>query len=549
MHLDEKKLHNDVLELLSIGERKAGTREIIQASKYVRDSLDESKFETEIMQFPILTSFIIGIPRLTVEGIEVPCKGVYFSGNSKNLQTDLVYDPQLSRGDLQGKFVLTDVSYSPPRPAKAKIALERGAAGVVYISFGKDDSNVITTGGIKYVWGNPTPKTIKDIPRIPAVSISRGDGNKLIERIKKGEKLKATLEITTKDRWVDSNQPIGFKGTKRRDLIIFGTPFEALGATAIDDSGANAALLEIARSIRLKNYDIMVVFTDGHEIAEAAGSTYIADSMWPYLKEKGAIYINIESFGTKGATKPVTRASPLIRDFTKRIEKSHGLESEYHYEIRIADSGFTGIGLPYYWLTHEMEDEYLKKYHGANHGWWYRSEADTIEHIDFKLLAFQTSYIVDLYEEILKSKHVPYSIAPYLEDSFSFLKRECNIRQKSIQRQYSQLREMTILALKKITEVEKRLGKKEDVLHEFQRFMIREVSNVFMTINGRYDQDPYGVIWKDEILPGLSLSLSQYAQDKLTGFTSLIREINRVYDGMDFIRAMSQMVLSPVIKR
>ncbi|MEM3829088.1 MAG: M28 family peptidase [Conexivisphaerales archaeon] len=546
MNVNEERLHNDVSELLSIGERKAGSNEIKQASKYVRDSLEESKYEAEIMHFPILTSFIVGTPSFKVNDTEIPCMGVYFSGNAHDVEGELVYDPELNKIDLQGKIVLTDVSYSPPRPAKAKIALERGAVGIVYLSFGKSDSRIISTGGIKFIWGNPTSRTMRDIPRIPAVSISRLEGNKLINRIKKGERLTGSLDIKTKDQWVDANQPVGFKGTRKRDLIIFGTPFEALGATAIDNSAANSALLEIARVIKIKNYDVMVVFTDGHEIAEAAGSTYLVDSMWPYLKQRGAIYINIESFGAKGATKPVTRASPLIRDFTKRVEKSHGIESEYHYEIRIADSSFTGIGLPYYWFTHEMDDNYVRRYHGANHGWWYRSEADTIEHIDFHLLVYQTSFIISLYEEILRNKHVPYSMKPYLEDSLSLLKKTFKFKERVIENQYSQLRKMTISALKKINEVEEKLGNDSDMLYETQRFLIREVSNVFMTINGRYDQDPYGVIWKDDILPGLSLSLSQYKENNLTGFTSLIREINRVYDAMDLIQSVSQIILKSV---
>lgn len=549
MTIKKERLYNDVSELLSIGERKAGTKQIIQASKYVKDSLEESNYEAEIMHFPILTSFVIGKPTLIVGDTEIPCKGVYFSGNANNVQSELVYDQNLNRRDLEGKMVLTDVSYSPPRPAKAKIAMERGATGVVYISFGKDDSKIISTGGIKFVWGNPTPKTIRDIPRIPAVSISRSDGNKLIKRINNGERLVANLEVNTKDQWVNANQPVGFRGTRKKDLIVFGTPFEALGATAIDDSGANAAVLEIARTIKIKNYDVMVVFTDGHEIAEAAGSTYIADSMWSYLKEKGSIYINVESFGTKGAKKPITRASPLIRDFTKRIEMSHGIESEYHYEIRIADSSFTGIGLPYYWFTHEMENGYVKKYHGANHGWWYRSEADTIEHVDFQLLAYQTSFIVTLYNEIQKNTHVPYSVSPYLEDSFSLLSKTYKFKEKAFRDRFSQLRGMTKQALSKIKEVEKSLGNDYNSLYEIQRFLIREVSNVFMTINGRYDQDSYGAIWRDEILPGLALSVSQYEDDKLIGLTALLREINRVYDAMDFVKTVSEIVLESIGKR
>jgi len=545
MTLDLNRMRNDIIELLSIGERKAGTREMELASKYVKDRLVEAGFETEILHFPIMTSFILGTPRLSVNGSEVPCKGGYFSGNAKERQGELVYDPDLTRSDIEGKIVLTDVSYSPPRPAKARIALERGALGIIYISFGSDDSNLISTGGIKYVWGNPTAASIMEIPRIPAVSISRSSGNALIKTIKNGERLGVTLDIETKDQWVEANQPVGFRGTRTRNLIMFGTPFEALGATGIDNSAANAALLEIARNIKIKNYDVMIVFTDGHEIGEAAGSTYMVDSLWPYLKEKCEIYINVESLGTMGAKKPVTRASPLIRKFTKRVELNDGIDSEYHYEIRIADSSFTGIGVPYYWFTYEMDDEYTRKYHGANHGWWYKTEADNIEHIDFELLRKETSHLLNLYEEILKYKHVPYSIVPYIEDSIAFLRKGNLFGDPLLKERYSNLLDVSQDAINAVRKLEESVGCEESG-HEILKLIIREVSNVFMTIKGRYDQDPYGAIWKDEIFPGLSIAMRQYDQEPKTGFTTLLREINRVYDAMDLIRRLSRTRISDV---
>lgn len=536
-NINIERVRRDINELLLIGERKAGTKAMERAAKYVRDQLEEADYSARIMHFPILTSFITETPRLEVNGAEIPCKGVYFSGSAENLEGELVYDPDLSRTDIQGKIVLTDVTYSPPRPAKAKIAAERGALGIIYISFGGDDSMIISTGGIKYVWGNPTPRSIRDIPRIPAVTISRMEGNKLINRLRSGERLRATLSIKTEDRWVNANQTVGFKGTGKRELIIFGSPLEALGATAINNSAANAATLEVARNIEVKSYDVMIVFTDGHEIAEAAGSTYIVDSMWPYLKEKGAMYINMEAFGVKGATKAVTHVSPAIRDFVKQIELSYGIHAEHHYEFRMADSSFTGIGIPYYSITHVMNDEYVKKYHGAVHGWWYRSEADTIEHVDFKLLKYQISFMIHLYNEILKHRHIPYLISPYLQDTLILLnKGEYNFQNKILNARYVQLRKMIIRALDLARKVETRLDLEDDKIHEVQKFLIREISNVFTTISGKYDQDPYGSIWKDEILPGLQLALNQYKEDKLLGFTALIREMNRLYDALDLIQ-------------
>ena len=67
------------------------------------------------------------------------------------------------------------------------------------------------------------------------------------------------------------------------------------------------------------------------------------------------------------------------------------------------------------------------------------------------------------------------------------------------------------------------------------REMLGEVSSVFMTISGKYDQDPYGAIWKDEVLPGLIAALNEYRSEKNLGLTHLMREINRVSDVLDFV--------------
>ena len=395
MPVSASRLREHVKALTDIGERRAGTKEMQKAARYIADFLTEYGFRTEVSRFPVLTSEIIGKPSLLVNGVPVKCKGVYFSGNAKDLEAEIVYDPDLSTPDLQGKIVLTDVSYSPPRPEKAKLAKQRSALGIIYISFGPDDSDVISTGAIKYVWGNPTVKSIREIPRIPAVTVSRKDGEKIIDLLKKGKGVKATISIETQDRWVLANQPVGFRGSGKKEVIIFGSPLEALGATAIDNSAANSAMLEIARNINPKHFDLMFVFTDGHEIAEAAGSTYLVDSMWSYLKEKGALYINVESLGVSGATRAVSYVSPMIRRFATEIEKKYGISAEHHSEIRIADSSFTGIGVPYYWFTHFMSRRYVRLNNGASHGWWYRSEADTIEHVDFSLLKYETQYLLN----------------------------------------------------------------------------------------------------------------------------------------------------------
>ena len=526
--------------LTNIGERRAGTKQMKEAALYVADFLKSYGYEVDIMRFPMLTSEIIGEPLLLINGQPIKCKGVYFSGNAKDLEGEVVYDQDLSREDLEGKIVLTDVSYSPPRPEKARLAKEKSALAIIYISFGSKDSEIISTGGIKYVWGNPTSKTIKEIPRIPAVTISRKDGERIKEMIAKGKKVIARLTIETQDRWVLSNQPVGFKGSRKKDVVVFGSPLEALGSTAIDNSAANSAMLEIARTIRPKKYDVMFVFTDGHEIAEAAGSTYVADTMWSYLKRYGVIYINVESLGARGASRAVSYVSPSIRDFVEEVEEKYGIRAEHHNEIRIADSSFTGLGLPYYWFTHIMSKRYVKAYNGATHGWWYRSEADTIEHVDFELLKSETDYLINFYGELERSELVGYKLSNYLKDAVkvvSSLSAEDEFVKEKLRYLHKKLR-LSLISLLKVEKDKELILKHKNIFREIRS----EISSAFMTISGKYEQDPYGSIWKDAVLPGLIASIEEYKRDKNLGATRLIREVNRISDALELLEAFVDLI-------
>jgi hypothetical protein len=540
MSIEIEKLKKHAKELINIGERRAGTPQIRSAAKYVAEELQSYGYETQIWDFPILTSTIIGAPTLYVNGEKIACKGVYFSGNAKNLEGEILYDNKIVTEKLEGKIILTDVSYSPPRPEKAQMAREKGALAIIYIHFGSSDSNIIGTGGIKYVWGNPNSESIKKIPRMPAVSISRHDGERLIEKILHEERLIGNINIKTNDSWVKANQPIAFKGNKESKCIVFGTPLEALGATAINNSASNAALLEIARNVIPNKYSIMVLFTDGVEIAESAGSTFLVDNCWPYLKEKARLYINVEGLGTEGAKRAVSYVSPSIREFVKAIEIKNGIYSEMHYEIRIADSSFTGIGIPYYCFTHVMNKSMMQKYHGANHGWWYRSEADTIEHVDFNLLLSESTAILKVYNEITKYKNIPYSIVPYLKESLESIKKIPLFKDKIINDKFITLKEKLDNTLRDTEKLEINLNKdNQEILEELMLNIIHETSNVFMTVAGKYDQDPYGFIWKDEILPGLMFWLEKYKKNPLLDMTAFMREINRTYDAIDKIAKMA----------
>ena len=89
--------------------------------------------------------------------------------------------------DVKDKFVLAEVSYAPATPEKARIAWDKGAAGMVLVNWGTKEEDVICMRALKAVWGNPTTKTFDEIPQVCAVTISRPWGERLRDLCLRGK--------------------------------------------------------------------------------------------------------------------------------------------------------------------------------------------------------------------------------------------------------------------------------------------------------------------------------------------------------------------------
>lgn len=79
--------------------------------------------------------------------------------------------------DVRGKIILTELSYSPARHEKQRIAGMKGAIGAVMMNWGHRENTVVPFGSVKPVWGNPTPDNVKiEMPVIPCIGIAHTAG-------------------------------------------------------------------------------------------------------------------------------------------------------------------------------------------------------------------------------------------------------------------------------------------------------------------------------------------------------------------------------------
>src|SRR5438132_313282 len=84
------------------------------------------------------------------------------------------------RKHVAGKITLSELSYSPGRHEKQRIAAGMGSIAQIMRNWGYPENTALPLGSVKPVWGNPTPETIRtEMATIPCIGISRIAGGTL----------------------------------------------------------------------------------------------------------------------------------------------------------------------------------------------------------------------------------------------------------------------------------------------------------------------------------------------------------------------------------
>jgi hypothetical protein len=566
-----------------IGERIAGTEKIRKAAEYIRDEMKEYGLESAIDTFYIYHSYPktaelkVIFPKTKV--IETkPCCHIA-STLPEGLEGDLIYvgvgsEESYEGNDIKGKIALADMTWAPPRPEKARIAEEKGAKALIIMNWGPKGNPVIQMGATKSVWGNPTPETFKKIPQIPVISITRAAGECLKNLCMEG-KVKIWMRAEATREWVKSNQPIGIiKGKERpEEIILIGAHLEAWGKTAICNSSGNSLILELAR-VLAKHKDhlkrsIIFNFWDGHEIAEAAGSTWFVDTHWDVLNKNCIAYVNVDNPGIKGTSIPITTSVPEIDDFLKNTEEEiWGKEGERRNAYKGGDESFFGVGVPYISFYTGYSSDILKKLNYASLSPWLHSDADKIDKIDKRLfekhLHLYTLYILRLCNSLI----IPYDFVPVANKLLNDLKElEVILRNKrnlsdliDKAKKFKKSTEELNVYKKKIKELYKEGGERQskevkesvDLLNRCLIKISRELSNIMRTEAGRYDHDPYGYSIAKKPIPILYTPVKRLAEidKKCDEFklwnTKFIREKNRVSDAIqnsiDYVELITELI-------
>lgn len=329
--------------------------------------------------------------------------------------------------DVRGKIVLAEVSYSPATPEKARIAAVMGAAGIILMNWGRGDEPGMPWRGLKAVWGNPTPQTWNDIPRLFGASISRADGQRLRALLAEGPvTLKA--EITAARDWREVYQPVAWlkapeTSPEADKFVIVSGHIDSWDPGITDNITGDAVMLELARALagmreKLRR-SVVFCYWNGHEVAEAAGSTWFVDHYWERINRDAVAYLNIDSVGMKGTSLFNISSCPELSAFVEGCAKASlpvSLPIEMHNLERIGDQSFFGIGVAAATGRHGFAKEIVKERNGATLGWYNHTEFDTFDEVDEEILTGDLAYWNAVVTSLATMPVLPHRFAPRLAD-------------------------------------------------------------------------------------------------------------------------------------
>lgn len=560
---DEEALRH--IEKISeeIPTRMAGTEQCKRMAEYLKDQMLSYGIPSETHEFDALVGFTGTADLMVLEPEKrvIQCNPFVHTANTTpaGLQGELVFVASggiddYEKKDVRGKITLSELSYSPPRQEKQRIAAEKGSIAQIMINWGPSDSKTLAYGSVKPPWGNPTSLTIQDMPRIASITISRADGEYLIRLCQKGP-VRVWLRADSPERWCRAQNTLGLlEGTEDPEkFIVFGGHMDSWGGGVTCNATGNFAVLETVRAMALHRGElkrsIRIAFWSCHETGTMVGSSWFVENFWDDLDENGILYINVDSPGMKGSSLYAVSSSPEVVRFHQAVEKEmFDGETRRRRLAHTGDQSFMGIGVPSLSGRTEYTAEEIKTWHGANLAPWHHSDEMTIDKMDvslmLKAMKVYVGYMVRLCNTpVLPFEHI--SVAQELKDRLDAIASSVgeHLDLSRPRRHAHQLIRKAKTLDERIDKVRKEtLGasswkgnKKVMLANRVQMKLSRILHPINFSIANRYGFDHYGHTALTTAIPCLyeSRYLATFPRDS-TQFRALrahlVQQVNRVSD-------------------
>ncbi len=548
-----------------IPSRLAGSENAERMAQYSSEKLREAGLEAGVHALPALVSFP-GPAELRVLSPEERAIAANTLGHSvptlpEGISGNLVYVASGSFADYEGKDVvgkitLSELSYSPARHEKQRIAGLNGSIAQIMMNWGPPDNQALPFGSVKPVWGNPTPETAgTEMPTIPCIGITREAGLYLKELCARAN-VRVWLRANVDNKWRTIHITTGeLPAPSGGDFVVAGGHQDSwLGPQATDNAAGNACLMELARVFAQHRDELrrglLFGFWMAHETGTMTGSSWFADQNWDRLREHAVGYLQIDQPAIIASSRWITESNVELRRFHQAIE--HRLLGDrafqWHRATRTGDSSFFGIGVPMIAANTGYTEEELKATALATLGWWHHSLENTIDKIDWDLMAVHLRIYGAYLWELCTLPILPFefvSVAEQFRDRLEELRADGRTigfdgiieRAEKLRHAASRLDDAGQRWQERYRSGEVQDGEPAELLNTCIKRLSRLLVPLASTAKGTYGHDPYGFTPQTTMIPSLfdmpklgTLPLESEERWQLE--TQLIRERNRIADAL-----------------
>jgi hypothetical protein len=559
----------------NIPSRLAGSDNQRRMAEYSAKTLREAGIAVTVHTLPGLVSYpekaefkVLSPVELTIEAntlghsTQTPPEGIH--GRLLDVYTGAF--EEFAGKDPKGTITMSELSYSPARHEKQRIAGLLGAAGCVMMNWGHDTNTAVPWGSVKPVWGNPTPDNYgTEMPVLPCIGIARTEGLRLRAMAKQGP-VRVWFRTRVENGWRPIWITTGEIPARTDDFVVLGGHQDSwFGPAATDNAAGNSCVMELARVFNqhrdLLRRRLVLGFWAGHETGTMIGSSWFVDRNWDRLREHMAAYVEIDQPACTGTTWWTTSSNAELKRFHQAIERRLVPERTLRWKraTKIGDTSFFGLGAPTLQGHSGFTDAELKATALATLGWWHHSLECTIDKVDFGQIPKHLEVYGAYLWELLTAPVLPYTYAPVAEQFIGRLS-ELGAGGKSIGLDGALARaEAFRAAAARFDERADRWreryakdGIKDDEPAERLNGCIKRLGRMLIPLEstaiGTYGHDPYGLTPQTTMLPCLydvpRLEKLPDAEERWMLETKLVRQRNRVVDALGDARSLIDDTLS-----
>ena len=547
-----------------IPHRAAGSPNGRRMAEYSRDAMQSLGLEAAMHELPAVVSFPEHAEfRVTAPAdiaIEANTLGHSLETMAEGLRGELVYvgagaEKDFDGKDVRGKIILTELSYSPARHEKQRVAGQRGAIGAVMMNWGGPENTAVPFGSVKPVWGNPTPDNVgTEMAVMPCIGIARTAGLKLKALCEAGP-VHVWLRTHVKNGWHPVQITVAAmkapKAPEPEDFVMVGGHQDSWpGEAATDNAAGNAIMIELARLFQPHREKLrrglLFGFWTAHETGTMAGSAWFADRHWDQLRDHACAYLQIDQPSCAGTTLWHTTSNVELKEFHQRVERSllPGRDVTWKRVAKSGDASFIGLGIPMFQGEGAFTEAELKATALATRGWWHHSIACTIDKLDWAYMQDHVRVYAAYLWELCTAPVLPFTYAPV---AAQILKRLAELEKdgaavglEGVAARARQFEE----AAKKFDAASAAAragfdaGKGDEAaarrLNRAMKRLSRQLVPLMSSAIGKYGHDPYGYTPQGTMIPALHdiARVAKLPQGEARWMleTKAVRDRNRVAD-------------------